>query len=243
MILKDAGALAQHLRKQEGEIVGCLADTGFLYALAYEDDRLFEEANDVLEVLSDFHVPIYANVISRLEFIDLIFRKQVTTGAIRIYESIDGSTKHKNLFNLLKNIRDQDTAHRNQGLSYKVDENRLKRLRQEFETATGFSSWKAFCQQYVGDLLVNEWRYLEDDFDLNFVEILEGQLSEHFNAPLYWADMVKIMAESGMRGPDAMIVNLFSKSKFPLLITTDFDFETCLSATTANQTDKTILIL
>lgn len=33
------------------------------------------------------------------------------------------------------------------------------------------------------------------------------------------------MATHGQRGPDAMIVNLFDKSKFPLLITSDSDLE------------------
>jgi predicted nuclease of predicted toxin-antitoxin system len=37
--------------------------------------------------------------------------------------------------------------------------------------------------------------------------------------------MVQIMAEHGLRGPDAMIVNLFDKSRFSLLITSDSDFE------------------
>ena len=57
-------------------------DTGFLYALAYKDDRLFETANDIHDLLVEHEVPIYSNVISRMELINLIFRKQATIGCI-----------------------------------------------------------------------------------------------------------------------------------------------------------------
>lgn len=57
---------------------------------------------------------------------------------------------------------------------------------------------------------------IEEDLGLRYVEIMHGAISEFFNKPLRWADMVRIMADYGMRAPDAMIANLFAKSKFPL---------------------------
>lgn len=224
-VLKEISGL-ESLLKSTGQVPGCLADTGFLYAWAYDDDRIFNRANDVIDVLADFNVPIYANVISRVEFIDLIFRKQVTIGSIQLYERIDSTTKNKILLNLLKNIRDQDTANRRQHQSFKVDEKRLKALRKEIKNVVGSNGWKQFCNDYVGEMLFNEWSMLEDDLDLRFVEILEGQISELFNEPLLWSDMVRIMGTQGIRSPDAMILNLFEKSKFPLLITSDSDFLT-----------------
>jgi len=97
-------------------------------------------------------------------------------------------------------------------------------------------------QKYVGSLLVNEWNLLEEDLGLNFVEIMEGDVSELFESPLRWADMVRLMGEQGLRGPDVMIANLFSRSKFQILITTDGDFESCLS-TPLIGSDKAILLL
>jgi hypothetical protein len=62
--LKSVDELTQFLKRTDCKI-GCLADTGFLYGLAYDDDRLFCLANDIHEVLAEAKVPIYTNVISR----------------------------------------------------------------------------------------------------------------------------------------------------------------------------------
>ncbi len=244
-ILKTAAELKKHFEKAHtgGGILGCLADTGFLYAYSYDDDRLHNEASGVFDVLAEFSVPIYSNVISRMEFIDLIFRKQVTLAAVQLYEEFNPQSIHKPLFNVLKNIRDQNTAHLNKNISFKVDERRLKKLRNEFEIAAGHIRWKNFCKEYISKTLISEWSVLEQDLGLNFIEILEGEVSDNFNRPVTWPDMVAIMAEFGLRGPDAMILNLFLKSKFPLLITTDADFETCLADPLLVPPEKTIFIL
>jgi phage-related protein len=70
--------------KQRGIEPGCFADTGFLYAISYDDDQFHQSAEQVLDLLASKKMSIFANVISRMEFIDLIFRKQVTNGAIYV---------------------------------------------------------------------------------------------------------------------------------------------------------------
>jgi hypothetical protein len=52
-----------------GSEKGCLADTGFLYAASYLDDRLHTQAVEVFEIFAHYDVQIYSNVISRMEFI------------------------------------------------------------------------------------------------------------------------------------------------------------------------------
>lgn len=86
----------------------CLADTGFLYALAYVDDRLFNPANDLLDTLSDYKAELYVNVVSRMEFVDLIFRKQVTRGCIELFNTVKHNDHSDSMFNLLKDIRDKE---------------------------------------------------------------------------------------------------------------------------------------
>jgi predicted nucleic acid-binding protein len=222
---------------------GALADTGFLYATAYYDDRLFEQANAVLDILSDEAIPIYTNVVSRMEFVDLIFRKQVTEGCIQLFESLPRASAVTPVYNLLKNIRDKDAASRKQNQSYKIDERRLKQIRSNIEGFFGFTDWKAFCEKYIGSMLLTEWKLIEEEFGFNFVEVMEGATSELVSEPLRWDDMVAIMGEQGMRGPDAMIVNLLDKSKFQLLITSDSDFENCLDESLRTGPPKAIFLL
>lgn len=241
-VLRSLEDLARHFDGL-GEQPQCLADTGFLYALAYDDDRLFGQANDLLDLLSDRGASLYANVISRMEFVDLIFRKQVTQGCIQLFSTLKRESQGEPIFNLLKDLRDQDTAARRQRQSYKIDERRLKKLRQNVDQAYGIDDWKDFCKKFVGSMLVNEWTMIEEDLGLNFVEIMEGNVSELFESPLHWADMVQLMGGHGLRGPDAMIVNLFSKSKLPVLITTDGDFESCFSDPVVSEPSNKVIFL
>jgi predicted nucleic acid-binding protein len=222
---------------------GCFADTGFLYGLAYDDDRIFAPANDVLDILGRSQIPIYTNVISRLELIDLILRKQITAGCIEMFNETKAPSHSKPIFKLLKDIRDKDTAAQNKKESYKIDEYRLKKLRKHVDVEYGIKDWDEFCAKYVGTMLTNEWQMLEQDFGLNFVEVMEGQTSPLFRSPLYWKDMVAVMGQHGQRGPDAMIVNLFAKSHFPLLITADSDIEYCFTDPLQNFSNKAIYVL
>ena len=221
--------------------VSCLADTGFLYAVADTDDRLYANAIEVFDALEENKVPVYVNVISRLEFVDLVFRKQITIGAVEAFGESDPLAAQKGLFNLLKSIRDENTAQKRSGQSYKVSDNKLKKLREQLGLVDAFG-WRRFCQEYAGEKLFNEWEILEDELGFNFIEVLEGQTSGVIEQPLRWADMVRVMGEKGLRGPDAMISNLFLKSKLPLLITTDFDIADSFDAE-ADMTAKAILHL
>lgn len=63
--LRKLGEVSEFLETTDCQI-GCLADTNFLYGLAYQDDRLFDAANDALDLLAQNEVPLYANVMSRL---------------------------------------------------------------------------------------------------------------------------------------------------------------------------------
>ncbi len=228
---------------KDNTALGCLADTGLLYAASDTDDRLYNQALEVFEALEEFDTRIYSNVISRMEFVDLIFRKQITIGAIETFKMLNTTTAHRGLFNILKSIRDENTALKHQNQSYKVSEGKLKKLREQLEIAAGPENWREFCQQFIGKMLLNEWTILEEEFGLHFVEVLEGQTSEVIERPLHWADMIRIMGTQGIRGPDAMIANLFLKSRLPLLITTDSDIVRSFDEDDPEHQTKTILHL
>jgi hypothetical protein len=241
-VLRTADDLARYLR-DKGCKPGCFADTSFLYGIAYDDDRLHGNANVIHDLLSDYSVPIYANVISRMEFVDLILRKQMTNACISLFGKLQRNAGNQELFNLLKNIRDKDTAARGKRESFKINESHFKKLRKFIIDTSSGEDWKTFCGKYVGTTLLSEWKIVEEDLGLNFVEILEGEKSDFFDEPLHWDDMVQIMGKNGMRGPDAMILNLFLKSKFPLLVTGDSDFETDLRDCSESDPGKAILVL
>lgn len=241
-ILRGLESFKEHLKNYSVK-TGCLADTGFLYALSYDDDRLFEQANEVHDLLSEYKIPIYSNVISRMEWIDLIFRKQVTLGCVQTFNYASSQSSHKPVYKLLKDIRDKDSAAQSKKESYKVDEGRLKKIRKLLINEYDITDWTDFCSKYVDEKLTNEWQSIEMDLGLNFIEVMEGKLTDLFESELNWKDMVAIMGKQGLRGPDAMIVNCFDKSKFELLITSDGDFEHCFTDPIQQLSSKSILIL
>lgn len=170
-----------------------------------------------------------------MEFVDLIFRKQVTQGCLQLFDLLAKDSPKTPLRRLLRNIRDQDSALTKQRKSFKIDERHLKELKIALNAYGGETDWPNFCSAYVGALLKNEWKILEEDFDLRFLELLEGQVTELFNQPVAWSEMVNVMATKGLRGPDAMIVNIFSCSKLPVLITTDSDIQSAFEFASADQ--------
>lgn len=240
-ILRTSDELSEYLNANDCK-AGCFADTGFLYGAAFKDDRLFGKASDAVELIAEREIPLYANVISRMEFIDLILRKQLTAGCVELLGRLEQNDENEKLFNLLKNIRDNQTAAKRNKESYKISENHLKKLRGIIKQFGSEYDWNRFCAEYADRLLFNEWKMLEEDLGLNFVEVLDGGTSEFFKEPLRWNDMVQIMGKHGMRGPDAMIANLFLKSRFQLLITGDSDFETVLEDS-PDANDKAVFIL
>jgi predicted nucleic acid-binding protein len=242
LILNNLKEVNQYL-EQLGSLHGCLADTGFLYALSYDDDRFFEKANDLHDLLSEKQIAIFTNVVSRMEFVDLIFRKQVTGGVIQLYDELIAKENSKYFYNFVKNIRDLESRGRKINNSFKVGEYHIKKLREEISQHYGDKSWQDFCRQFVGKMLINEWRLLENEFGLNYMEALEGTCHELLNLPLDWVDVVQLMAEQGFRTPDAMIINMFSKSKFELLITSDQDFKKFFSTSDKELNSKAIYIL
>jgi hypothetical protein len=203
---------------------GCLADTGFLYGMSYKDDRVYPQSLEVSVILEDQNIPIHTNVIGRMEFVDLVFRKMLTRGAVKLYQATDSRTEHRSLFNFIKSIRDREVRDKRNRKSYKIGERELKDLRKELVSVSGIAGWKSFCATYAGEMLTNEWTYLEDDYGLFFIELMEGQTSRLVPQPLLWRDMVGTMGKFGMRGPDAMILNLFKVCSLNLLITGDQDF-------------------
>lgn len=203
---------------------GCLADTGFLYGMSYKDDRVYPQSLDLSEILEERDIPIHTNVIVRMEFIDLVFRKMITRGAIQLFKSMDPRTEHRSLFNFVKSLRDREMKDKRSRKSYKLGERELKDLRKEIEAVFGTTGWRSFCLTYSGQMLTNEWKHLEEDYGLYFIEIMEGQTSSLVPRPLLWSDMVGTMGTFGIRGPDAMILNLFKACSLNLLITSDQDF-------------------
>ncbi|MFN8943287.1 MAG: hypothetical protein ACK5WZ_01530, partial [Pseudobdellovibrionaceae bacterium] len=74
-------------------------------------------------------------------------------------------------------------------------------------------------------VLSSEWLSLEKEFGLSFIEALEGETSDIVTTPLNWSDMVGTMGLYGVRGTDAMILNLFRSCSLNILITSDIDFK------------------
>lgn len=110
--------------------------------------------------------------------------------------------------------------------SYKLNEGQLKKSR-KFLTHNGTQpeGWSLFCKKYFSEPFKNEVRILEEDLGLNFIDLKEDEIHPMFNDFLSWSSLEDVVADSGLRCFDSMIVNFFSKSKFSALARGDIDFK------------------
>lgn len=115
---------------------------------------MYAQATDVFDIIAEQEIEIFVNVISRLEFVDLIFRKQITLGAIKLFDLTNPKTPNQNLYRHLKYIRDKNKENEKKGMSFKIGEFDLKKLRKEIVASSGIIGWKQFCDTYTNPHLV-----------------------------------------------------------------------------------------
>lgn len=80
-----------------------------------------------------------------------------------------------------------------------------------------------FCKSFLHPFIVNVWEENIEIFKIQFVGTRAIESREYFHRDPNWKDMTDIIGRFGIGSGDAMIVNFFLCSKFPVIITGDED--------------------
>lgn len=210
--------------------LGCVVDTNVVFAASFPLDTHNEWSEQVFEILHELDVPIFTNINVRSEFIDLNRRVLIPECLVDFYEDfsdlIDGVLESK-----LKSLKTRKKKANDENRTFKFSDTEIKEYKKMFEALpklSGKSAWSYFCKEYLFGYIEGVWEKAENILKIKFLGAKEIEEATYFNGRPTWENMVKIVGHTGVGSADAMIINLFQESKFPLMITADKDVRDAL---------------
>jgi predicted nucleic acid-binding protein len=205
--------------------LGCIVDTNVLFAASYPLDLFNEWAEKVFALLHQLQIPIYTNLNVRSEFIELNRRVLIPEGLISLLEDRSGqlNLEIETQLKLLKARSDKAIA---LDKTFKLNDTEIKKYRHlltAFKLPSGENAWELFCNDYLHQYITTIWDDAVSALKINFLGTREIDEKNIIDSHPKWADMVDIIGKFGIGTSDAMIINLFLKSKLPLIVTADSD--------------------
>jgi predicted nucleic acid-binding protein len=219
--LKD---LPLQLSKDISIKLGCMVDTNVLFAASYPPDIFNDWAEEVFDLIHKLEIPIYTNINVRSEFLDLHRRVLIPEGLLTLLHDFNGSlgTEIETQLRLLRarfqKALDEDKA-------FKLQDSEIKKYRKLLSAIqlNGENAWSVFCETYLHPYIEKIWDDTVAILKIKFLGTREMDNKEIFDGHPSWADLVQIIGKSGIGTADAMIINLFQKSKLTLIVTADGD--------------------
>ena len=204
--------------------LGCIVDTNALFAAAMPLDRLNEWAEAAFKELRALEIHTFTNINIRSEFMDLQRRVLIPEGLVTFYDQPCGETMDGHLktqLRLLKTSKDKS-----KDKLFKFNDQQMKKYRnilKELPGPNGMNSWDWFCENFLHPFIVNVWEENIAFLKVKFVGTRAIESREYFDRDPSWKDMTDIIGRFGIGSSDAMIINFFLCSQFPLIVTGDED--------------------
>lgn len=220
---------------------GCIVDTSILFAVSFPNDAHNTVATQLFEYLHELDIPSVTNVNIRAEFIQNQFQVLVPEGLCDLYSRY-GKLLNDVVCKKLKSNYATVTDARNNGHSYKFTNSKISEWRDflRSKSISGKDAWFEFCQDFISHRIETVWDETCDEVGLNFLSLRGSDTKEWMKGPIEWKDASLLVGNYGIGSFDAMIVNLFLNSHFPILITADREIARALRH--LNPSGKFVLI-
>lgn len=201
---------------------GCIVDTSILFAVSYPNDSHNTEASELFDYLSELEIPAYTNINIRAEFIQNQFQVMVPEGLADLY-SRHGKSLREVIYKKLQSNYTTITEARNKDISYKFTVSKISEWREflRMHSYSDYDAWFKFCHDYINSRIESTWEKTCDEVGVNFLSLRGVNTKEWITGPLDWKDVSSLVGNYGIGSFDAMILNLFVNSHFPILITAD----------------------
>lgn len=203
---------------------GCIVDTNVLFGANFGDDIYHEPSLKLFSKLAVHKIPVLVNVNVRSEFIHQALRVVLPQALGDLFTAV-GSNLSEDVYKKLKSVKTRLDRNVDNGTLFKMQSEEIKSVRSLLSSKNirGNNLWDAFCGEYFAGKLSSEWKFVEEDFGLNFLTLRFSEGTSHLEAPLEWEEAVSIIENTAIGSADAMILNLFDKSKYRLLASFDSD--------------------
>jgi len=203
---------------------GVVVDSNIIFAASYELDVFHDEVAEMLNVFSEFDVPLFTNVNIRTEFLELHRRVLIAESLIDFYEDF-GSDMEPELQHQLKSHRTSYRKAVEEDRLFKLSDQRIKSFRNQLMefTFNEQDAWQLFCQNYFSTRISGIWEKAVELFNLQFISMRQTDKSPQISGDLSWEQMENLVSQYGIGVSDAMILNLYLNSTFSAIITADSD--------------------
>ncbi|MBI3534785.1 MAG: hypothetical protein HY072_04790 [Deltaproteobacteria bacterium] len=222
--------LPKFLESDKSAAEGCIVDTNLLFAASFPLDTYNEWAEGVFKTLHSLNIPIFTNLNVRSEFIELNRRVLIPEGLVDMYNDLAGNLTLE-LEQQLKSLKTLKQKAANGNRTFKFNDSDIKKYRRlltKFIHTSGSNGWDLFCRDYFCPYIKDVWNDVIGELKIQFLGTREIESGEFFTSRPEWKDMVDVVGRTGIGSSDAMIVNMFLKSKFSLIVTTDYDVESAV---------------
>jgi hypothetical protein len=216
---------------------GCFVDTSILFAASYPPDEFNTEAEEIFEFMAEIDIPVFTNVNVRSEFIDQHRRVMIPEGLGDLYSKY-GKKLDSILYSKLQSVNTSLTNARNTGKSVKFNEEQIKTWRRTLlaRQIKDKDGWLQFCSDFLQNRIEAIWDQTCEELGVNFLTLRNtDQKSDWITGDINWKGMASIVGRFGIGSFDAMIINLFLNSKFPIIITADREFAYVINAIKPDQ--------
>lgn len=206
-------------------VQGTILDTNILISSSYEVKSDHEEVIDFLEKLTEAEFRIFTTVNTKSEYLDFHRRLIMTENLRDMLDpssgwriSAAGRAQIQVQSGQLKRQEDQ------QGSDPVFSDRQLKKIKSAFSAGmhSGQTGWLSLCHS----LLHGRLDVAENILTARGVQYISQHVEEQkgfFDRKIDWPDAKRIAEQTCLGLADAMIINAFQCSRFPFMVSADFD--------------------
>jgi hypothetical protein len=219
----------QNVRALPDNVAGAIFDTNILISLTYEvkanHDEVFSFFERWLEPERDRGFRFFTTVNTRSEFLDFNRRLMMTEN---LRDLVSDHTSQLRLASASKTQIQYQSGQlkrrEQQGSDPVFNDTQIKTIKSAFSAGkfSGNAGWLALCNYFLDqqlDLIENDL----EKFGIEYISQHEPTQENLFSHKIEWADAKRISETSCLSLSDAMILNAFQCSRFPFMVSSDFD--------------------
>jgi hypothetical protein len=207
---------------------GTILDTNILIALTYEEkashDETFSFFSEQLVPEQDLGFRFFTTVNTRSEFLDFN-RRLIMTEHLR--DMIDQHSSWKITTRAKTQIQYQSgqlKRREQQGSDAVFSDKQLKDVKAAFSAGrfSGNTGWLKICEKFLSQQLDHAEANL-DALGIEYISQHEPTQKALFSKKIDWPDAKRLAEKTCVGLADSMILNAFQCSRFPFMVSADFD--------------------
>ena len=203
---------------------GTILDTNILISLTYEVKSDHDEIVAFVDKLIGQDFRLFTTVNTKSEFLDF-HRRLIMTEHLIDMVGPDSSWKiSKAALAQIQSQLGQLRRSEKQGGDPVFSDRQLKKIKSAFSAGahSGQQGWIKLCEILLKNRL-DESEAALTDFGIGYISQHEPLQEELFSEKIDWPNAKRISEQTCVGLADSMILNAFSCSRFPFLISADFD--------------------